>query len=238
MIATRTTAADYQRVFEVERQQVYPVIDAFEATCGFALDRAKLEAAARVLACPIKKSAPHWQHGRVIYAAARRRLVAHPGPVMLLDIGSAKGFSALCLQWAADDADAAAAVVSLDVIDPAGKVYRNTVAEQDGPLTLAETLAAWPESMRVEFRQSTGVAWLTEHDSPIAVALVDGKHSFEIVKKEGALLAKRQWAGDVAIFDDIHIAGVANAVTQLQDRYDFEYLRPLPNRAYAVGVRK
>src|SRR3989304_7206134 len=75
-----------------------PPVEAYEA--AFALERTRLEAAARVLACPIKAGPPNWQHGRVLYALTRRYRLTAEGPLYCLDIGTAKGFSALCLLWA------------------------------------------------------------------------------------------------------------------------------------------
>lgn len=230
----------YQQAFERERAVEYPVIDAFEAECGFAIDRAKLEDAARILACPLKANPPNWQHGRVIYAAVRR-YAERAEPLMLcLDIGTAKGFSALCLHWAVQDGlGHLDSVVSVDVIDPKSHAQRNTVLECDGLKTLYETLAAWPEATHIRFKHDTGIGWLEKSAADrIHVAFVDGKHSFDVVKREGDLIAQRQQCGDLAIFDDLQVPGVAQAVTALDRLYHFVTIAVLPNRAYAVGTRR
>ena len=232
------TADDYRTAFNLERRNVYPVVDAFEAASGYALDRAKLEAAARVLACPVKKNPPCWAHGRILYSATRMRLHGIAGPVNLFEIGSAKGFGALCLLWARQDANHQGPVTSVDVIDPDDWVSRNTVAELDHPLTLRETLAPWPESVLVDFQQSTGIDYLEAHDERIHVAFVDGKHSGPVVEKEGWLLSHRQQHGDVALFDDVHIPAVNRAVEGLSSVYDFQRFDLLPQRALMLGVRK
>lgn len=232
------TAEDYTRAFRLECARAYPMIDVFEARCGHALERGLLESAARVLACPVKAHAPHWQHGRVLYSAARQSFERGDGGVTILDIGSAKGFSALCLLWALMDAGLTGAVISVDVIDPLARVARNTVAECDGLKTLAETLAPWSDAGTITFEQSTGIAWLEQHPARVHVAFVDGKHSGHVVRREGVLLTARQQAGDLAVFDDVHIPDVSQAVVSLQPDYRFEYLEPLPHRHYAIGVRR
>lgn len=242
MTTSALTAADYRAAFETERVREYPVIDAFEAQCGYAIDRVKLETAAKVLACPVKKNPPNWQHGRVLYAAARKYLAGKPsGCWTFLDIGTAKGFSALCLQWALNDHAGGArcsGVTSIDVIDPHARVERKTVAEVDGLLTLAETLALWPEASGIRFVQSTGICWLAAHPERIHVAFVDGKHSGHVVVQEGKLLAARQHRGDLAIFDDVHIPDVSVAVNSLHHDYRLERIELLPNRHYEIGVRR
>lgn len=228
----------YREAFTRECAREYPMVDAYEARCGFAVPTHRLRRAAEVLACPVKVHAPNWQHGRVLYAAARQYLAHASGPVTMLDIGTAKGFSALCLLWAARDADVDARIVSVDVIDPHSTEPRNTVAELDGPVTLYDILKPWPESRDIVFLQSTGIEWLERHGKRVHVAFVDGKHTGSIVRKEGVLLAQRQMTGDLAIFDDVHIPDVSVAVNSLHHDYRLEYLEVLPHRHYAIGVRR
>ncbi len=232
------TADDYRTAFVLESRSVYPCVDAFEQASGYALERSKLEAAARVLACPVKKNPPCWAHGRILYAATRMRLHGIAGPVNLFEVGTAKGFGALCLLWARQDANHQGPVTSVDVIDPHERISRNTVAELDGLKTLRETLDPWPESVLIDFQQSTGIDYLEAHDERIHVAFIDGKHSGPVVEKEGWLLSHRQQHGDVALFDDVHLAPVERAVQGLASVYDFQRFDLLPNRALMLGVRK
>lgn len=241
-LARAVTAADYQAAFELARSIDYPSIDAFEDRCGYRISRPTLEHAARVLACPVKANPPHWQHGRVIYAAARKFLEGKPsGCWAFVDIGSAKGFSALCALWALMDhaggAIVGGAVTSVDVLPPLARVRRNTLAEVDGLKTLPEILDPWPEARGVDFLESTGVAYLESKWQEIDFAFIDGKHEGHVVRQEGKLLAERQESGDLAIFDDCQIPAVSVAVVSLEEFYKFEYLTAGP-REYAVGRRR
>ncbi len=80
------TREAYEAAFQTARLLEYPEVDAFEKRMGYAIQRDRLENAARVLACPLKTSPPHWQHGRVIYAATRKYLESASGPLTMLDI--------------------------------------------------------------------------------------------------------------------------------------------------------
>lgn len=236
---SEVTAETYARIFDLECQQAYPMVDAFEQRMGYAMDRQRLESLARVLSCPYKAAAPCWQHGRVLYAATREYL-ARTGdePVNIFEVGTAKGFSAMCLLTALMDAGAAGWVTSVDVLPQNERVRRNTVAEVDGLKTLAEILEPWPEAKGINFVQSTGIDWLTKHPERVHVAFVDGKHSGTVVRQEGLLLSDRQESGDVAIFDDVHIPEVGAAVDSLKRVYEIERLQVLPKRAYAIARRK
>lgn len=242
-MTTKTlTAADYERAFEAERANEYSAVNAFEQRVGHAIDREKLETAARVLACPVKDNSPNWQHGRVIYAltkdytARNANRAMFDGPFRFLDIGTAKGFSALCLLWGVAE-HCAVFINSVDVIDPSARTRRNTVAEVDELKTLFDILKPWPEAQVIQFHKSTGQKWLQEHTERIHVAFIDGKHSYEAVSWEVALLAERQRSGDVAMFDDVQIAGVAKALKESK-AYEFEYLQVKADRIYAIGTRK
>ncbi len=236
--ATAPALADaYDRIFLDELKSVYPEVEAIEDETGYALTPERYLPAARVLACPLKVHPPNWQHGRVLYAMARTYLQTEPGFVTMLDIGTAKGYSALCLLWALNDAGNSGCVNSVDVRDPDARVKRNSVMEVDGLKTLAEFLQPWPEAGAIKFRQSTGIDWLRAHNIRVHVAFVDGKHDADVVRKEGTLLADKQEAGDLVMFDDVQIPGVAAAVQQL-DGYELRYVDVLPNRRYAIGRRR
>jgi len=233
-----TTAEEYRELFERERANVYPQIDVIERHLGYAVERDRLEVAARVLSCPKKAAAPNWQHGRVIYAVTRHALASRADAlVSLLDIGTAKGFSALCLQWALNDSQCLGAVVSVDVMDPMDRCKRNTVAEVDGLKTLPEILMPWPEARQIRFERSTGRDWLVKHKERVHVAYVDGKHTYDAVSWEATLLSARQQAGDVIIFDDIQVDGVFKAVSELRG-YDVEHVQALPSRRYAIARKR
>lgn len=255
--APQTVSAEtYQALFEKERIHVYPQIDALEQRLRVAADRDRLEAAARVLSCPFKAAEPNWQHGRVIYAVVREYVESNAheyvgqvtGGLMfsLLDIGTAKGFSALCAQWALDDAGRFGIVTSLDVMDPLDRVRRNTIAEVDGLKTLPEILAPWPEADRIRFEQVKApkhmehrgaCSWLMKDDSRIYVAYVDGKHTYDAVSWESAAIARRQHSGDVIIFDDFQVPGIAKAIHEMRG-YDLEYLASIPGKREYVIARK
>ena len=51
------------------------------------------------------------------------------------------------------------------------------------------------------------------------------------------LVDETQGSGDLVMFDDVQIEGVAKAVKELR-AYAIEYVDVLPNRRYAIGVRK
>jgi hypothetical protein len=242
--AQPVTAEAFARIFDTARHKEYPAIDAVEHEYGFAIARSRLEDAARILACPMKDNPPHWQHGRVIYAVARAYLKGRIEPVSLLDCGTAKGFSALCLQWALNDTNGSApmeglgSVTSVDVLDPNGAPIRNSVLELDGPKTLAQFLEPWPEAKAITFKKQTGLEAIQSAPGTIHLAFIDGKHSRRVVLEEGEALYKHQRTGDMVIWDDCQMPEVSSAVSALRAYYWVHEVPCCEYRTYAIGVRR
>lgn len=233
----QATAENYQTVFDLERKVRYPLITFFEGERGYRINKEQLEAAARVLACPIKVNPPNWQHGRIIYAMLRNYLSHYAGErPLLIDIGTAKGFSALIMKWAANDAKVKCVIRSADVIDPEARVPRNTVADCDGIKTLYEILEPWPETKEIEFHQLGGATLMSQSGDRINFAFLDGKHKYDYVRVEAGILRIRQKQGDLILFDDVHIPGVAHAVEELRD-YKKEFIAVNANRRYCIAER-
>lgn len=238
MAKVTATKDQYDSAFLLEARQKYPSIDQFEKLCGHAIDHEWLLRTARVLACPVKVNPPNWQHGRVIYAAFRRWIDQRGDDhVNMLDIGTAKGFSSLCMVRAALDAHVPFKVTSVDVIDPDARARRNTVAEVDGLRTLYETLQPWPESRAVEYVWGKGENWLMMNRGRVHFAFVDGKHTYDAVKKELGYLSMSQSRGDVVILDDVQIPGVAKAVEELRG-YEKVGVNANADRSYVIAEKQ
>jgi predicted O-methyltransferase YrrM len=232
------TPEAYQRAFDIERAHEYPVIDALEARLGFAVDRDRLEAAARVLACPLKKNPPSWQHGRVLYALARSYLAGGGDRRVWVDVGTAKGFSALCMAWAVDDDGSIDKpyVISFDIINPESRESRNSV--EDGK-TIEEFVEPFiPDLPVVDFFHGHVATWAKAVQCPrIGFAFIDGSHTYEGVTADIEAVSPRQRSGDIMLFDDVHIEAVRRAVEETFG-YVFEIITVLPKRQYCIAVKQ
>lgn len=233
---------NYRRAFITENLVMYPSIDAYERSCGFALDKTKLLNAARVLACPVKANPPNWQHGRVLYSTLCKFLTNQDTPWFILDVGTAKGFSALCMLWALQYTGFTQdnwEIHSLDVIDPNARIRRNTVAETTGLLTLYETLEHWKESSLIQFHGINSLEWLKQNSKRrINFAFLDGKHKYEVVAQELDMLSKLQKPGDMIVMDDLQVPGVLEAAQKASGLYHIEQLQASGRRVYGIATRR
>lgn len=240
---TERTRAAYLAAFDLAQRLEYPEIDRLEQNTGFAIARHRLNAAARVLACPLKVNPPHWQHGRVVYAMVRKVLVSGIDG-LLLDIGTAKGFSATMMASALADAGVERRLVSVDIVGPEERVERNSIAElEHGPLTIREYVSRfWPIGTGCEI----GCEWYGGGSQPllrrlkadgckVALAFIDGKHTTQAVHAEAEIIREMQDRGAVIVFDDLQLPQVANAVRDLAG-YTEQYVTAGPRR-YAIATR-
>lgn len=230
------TRAGYDAAFQAERMNDYPVMDELEARLGYAVDRTRLEAAARVLACPLKKNPPNWQHGRLIYALGRAYLAANPGRQTWVDIGTAKGFSACVMSWALADGYHPGDIHSWDIINPLSRDPRNSV--EDGK-TIHEFVAPFrAPDMFIGFSLASDAHSRAHLWDRVNLAFVDGSHTYDGVKADIELLVHRQLPGDIIVFDDMQVPGVAKAVFQVLAGYDVEMVNLMPTRRYAIARRQ
>lgn len=231
---------EYEDAFDRARAIEYEELDRFETLAGFAVARDRLEAAARILQCPVKANAPNWQHGRLLYTLARQYIGWAAAPTVFLDIGTAKGFSAVVLSWAIADSDRRHRVVSLDLVEPDTFVRRNSIVECEKLQTVQQFVAPFAaRDVDIEFRGGGSARWLrdTPSDVHVGFAFVDGKHTFQAVTLEAISIEKRQLRGDVIVFDDVQLGEVARATLQLRN-YRREYIHlSRTTRAYCVAVK-
>jgi predicted O-methyltransferase YrrM len=237
------TKAKYDAIFRDECLKTYPEIDALEKELDFAVDKDRLEAAARVLACPMKVNPPSWQHGRVIYSLLCDKLTRDKAPGIVVDIGTAKGFSAVVMGWAIEDTGTTdVEVVSVDVVAPQDATLRNSVAELDRALSVYEFVDPFISRAVTTtfFGNGSGILLdkLYAQRRRVPFAFVDGKHTLLAVSQDAMYLSRLQVPLDVVVFDDIQIPGVADGARVASQWYAQRFLRAGPSRTYAVGVRR
>lgn len=254
MTATKTqpivAAEIYEQRFASEREREYPDVDRYMQINNLTEpETGNFLMAARTLACPVKENPPCWQHGRLVHgfaveACARAKASRLPH-FTLMDIGTAKGFSALMMQWALDFSGVVGGkVISTDVIDPRDKVRRNTVAEAMAGrwLTLKETLQPWPEAHPITFWGADGseaMRQLRDACAKIPFAFVDGKHSHEAVSRELGLIAGMQSRNDVILVDDLQVQGVRRAFVEIHQSYELQTVTAIADqRVYGVARKR
>ena len=91
-------ASEYHRLWAEAKVQSFPEVDRYEQAAGAAIDPAWFHDLALLTQVVIKKSDLCYQHGRLLYSTLVRytRSRAHDH-LTIVETGTARGFSALCL---------------------------------------------------------------------------------------------------------------------------------------------
>jgi len=198
--------AEYERRWIEARQRAYPVVDRYELESGAAIEPEWLHRLARLTQVTIKSSDICYQHGRLLYATVVQYVRDHPHESLtIVDTGTARGFSALCMAKALSDAGACGKIVSFDVLPHDARILWNCVLDADGPRTRQELLQDYADLVEryLIFQRGDTRREMARTSFPrVHVAFLDSVHTDEHVMAEFSSFRGRQKPGDVLFFDD------------------------------------
>ncbi len=237
--------ADYLRLWQLARSEAYPAIDAYERDCGAVIDSDWLNRLGLLTQVVIKPSAVCYQHGRVLYSTLARYLQAQGGQHLnIVETGTARGFSALCLAKALADSSASGKIFTFDVLPHDVPIYWNCCRDVDGPRTRGELLGEYAELIEkhVVFHQGDTRLALRKIAFPrVHFAFLDSVHTYDHVIYEFAQIGGRQQRGDLTIFDDYTAyPGVAQAADEICGRYGYAatVIAATPQRGYLIAEKR
>jgi predicted O-methyltransferase YrrM len=238
----------YLQLHEDTCKVTYPEIDHLEQQLGYSIDRHWLEDLALHTQVVVKKSKLNYQHGRILYATLRFYLASKDQKssqsITILETGTARGFSALCMSKGMIDANVPGKVVTLDCLPHNQPIFWNCIDDHEGKKTRQQLLAPWSSELdRVVFVQGWTKDQLKRTGlSRVHFAFLDAQHTKEDVLFEYAYVRDRQLPGDIVIFDDVTpglFDGVVDAVRQIEidGLYTVERLTVSNERGYAIARR-
>lgn len=243
----RADANTYQKIWQSARQIAYPIIDQYERETGFAIDREWMDDLALLTQVVIKQSDICYQHGRLLYATLCRYIAQHPNSSLnILETGTARGFSTLCMAKAMKDQQQAGKILTFDVLPHHTKMYWNCIADQHGAQTRAELLHDY-QSMIDEFiifHQGDTKSELGKIEIPrLHFAFLDGQHTYDYVMYEFDYVCQRQKPGDILFFDDYtphYFPGIVKAVDEICDKngYTKNIIQLSTQRGYAITIKQ
>ena len=98
------TREEYLALHEDCKLEKFSVIDKFEESSGFKIDRDYFENLALHTQICIKKSRLNYQHGRILYATLSKYIHDNScNSVNIIETGTARGFSSICMSKAIND---------------------------------------------------------------------------------------------------------------------------------------
>jgi predicted O-methyltransferase YrrM len=245
--APLANADTYKDLWAEAKNKSYPGIDAYEKEMGYAIDQDWFQQLALQTQVVIKQSDLCYQHGRLLYSRLAHYVAHHrPKTITILETGTARGFSALCMARALRDSGQPGKIITFDVLPHQVKMFWNCIADAQGPQTRAELLKDYDELIEeyVIFHQGDTRLELKKVDLPrVHLAFLDGMHTYKYVMYEYGLIKDRQKAGDIIFFDDYtpqFFPGVVRAVDEICDRYGYEkrMIAVSEQRGYVIAHKK
>lgn len=236
----------YESLWRAEKEKSYPETAAFEKTCGFALDKNWLDDLALHTQIVIKDSPLCYQHGPILYAALRRYLADNnKRDLNIVETGTARGFSAVCMARALSNSGATGRIFTFDLLPHRTPMYWNCIDDTQGPKSREALLSPWAaECASVAFIEGDSRIMLEKIALPrVDFAFLDGAHTWQDVIAEFALVAPLQSSGDITVFDDYSanaFPGLVRAVDEGCEKwgYDKTVIRSNERRAYVIAVKR
>ena len=241
---------DYQDLYESALKQDEKDINKFEDRCGYSIDKEWFNDLAFHTQVVKKKEELNFFHGRLLYSLLSKYIndvkpkISSSLPLFILETGTARGFSSLCMSKALNDNCCSGVITTIDCIAHQEKIYWNCIDDHEGPKTRAELLSKWTlELKNIFFIQG----WTNDVLSRIVLnrinfAFLDAQHTKEDVLREFNYISKRQKLGDIVVFDDVTYStfpGVCEALDYIEGNYFYkiERINFSERRGYAIATK-
>jgi hypothetical protein len=170
----------YIDLWQTAKSETFPVVDQFEKTCGFSIDANFFHELALHTQVVLKKSKINYQHGRILYATLRKYIEDHKiDPINIIETGTARGFSTLCLAKALFDSNIGGKILTYDVLPHNRKMYWNCIDDHEGKKTRTELLKNYSDLCEkfIVFHQGNSIIELSKISmTGIGFAFLDAGH--------------------------------------------------------------
>ena len=206
-------------------------VDLLEKENGFSIDKNWLNSLAFQTQIVVKKSELNYAHGRVLYSVLRNylsNLSKENKTINIVETGTARGFSSICMAKALSDSEFEGSICTLDVLPHFKKMFWNCAADHTkGDQNRHDLLNDWDDLTEryIIFMQGYSKHILSKIGlSRINFAFLDGAHTYKDVMFEFNAISKRQKNGDIIVFDDCnkkHFPGIVKAVNDIEKRMNY-----------------
>lgn len=238
---------DYLRLHAEAKQIKYPPVDKLEREYGAAIDKDWFEELALQTQVVVKKSKLNYQHGRMLYSILKNYMAdtSKGEPATILETGTARGFSAVCMAKALKDGNHPGTIITVDTLPHHTPMYWNCINDHKGVNTRQDLLKNYEGLLsRIVFLQGKTDAVLPKLGlKRINMAFLDATHKYDAVIHEFRYVEARQRQGDIVFFDDVTpelFPGVCDAVDTIENehQYSVKRLQITSQRGYAIAKRR
>ena len=239
----------YEALFEEIKEVKHEEIEKLEIRMKHSIEKKWLDALAFVTQIVKKKSELNYSHGRALYSVLSNYLEEkknqnYKDNFTILETGTARGFSAICMSKALIDKKVNGKVLTIDVIAHNKKMYWNCVEDKTGPKKRSELLSNWQEELNnIIFLQGrSSIVFKMIGLKRIHFAFLDGQHDKQTIKEEFNFVSKNQKKGDLIFFDDVNENNFPELYFFVKDlsktkEYSINFINASKDRAYAIAKK-
>lgn len=244
---SETPEAYFIRQWENAKAKEYKPVDEMEQNIGTHIDYDWYHKLALHTQVVKKESDICYVHGRLLYVYVKKYLQEHSlNSLNVLETGTARGFSALCMAKALEDEEREGKIITFDVLPHNHKMYWNCIDDRNGKQTRDELLRNYDTLIGryLIFHQGSTKTELSKlYLNQIHFAFLDAAHDYYHLMTEFDFLKNRQKKGDIIFFDDYTPAlfpGVVKAVDEICRKYNYakEIIRINDRRIYLIATKQ
>ena len=165
--------------------------------------------------------------------------------INIVEIGTAKGFSSLCMAKALDDIKIKGFIKTIDILPHDVSMYWNSIMDYDGKRSRQQLLNDYEYLINkyIKFLHGESEKILPIiGESRIHFAFIDGEHFYDNVLTDGKNISKKQEQGDIIIFDDYTdslFPGVVKAANEICEEFHYKKTKVFSSdeRAYLIAEK-
>lgn len=155
----------------------------------------------------LKKSAINIDHGKILYALLSTYLSENLNQknITIVEVGTAKGFSAICMAKALNDQNVNGKIFTFDILDHTSKRIWNSYADTSYGISRFELLSKWQDIINEYIIFISGFSHINLKKiffNRVNFAFIDGSHYGHDVEFEFKEITKYQLKNDIIFFDD------------------------------------
>ena len=243
----RASKKEYLDLWYNAKNKVHPTIDEYEKLIGYKIEYDWFHELALHTQIVIKKSELCYQHGRVLYSTLSAYINQNDcNNINIVDIGTARGFSAIILSRALfDNNQHLGSITTIDPLPHRKRILWNCIDDNYGPHTREELLSGYGYLIDkyITFKEGRSIDVLPSIKNRIHFAFVDGEHNYENIIYETEHLSNHQKKGDIIVFDDYNknqYPGLVEAVDQfcIKKSYSKKIIKGINARDYVVTSKR
>ncbi len=242
----KASKKEYMEIWNKAKSEQYPLVDEFEQKANFKIDNDFYHELALHTQVVKKKSKILYVHGRLLYSSLRKYIEkSNEKNINIIETGTARGFSALCMAKAMHDANIGGKIITFDVLPHNHKMYWNCIDDHEGKKTRQELLEPYKNLTEkyIWFHQgNTKIELPKLQTDRVHFAFLDSAHEYYYLVDEFLNIKDKQQKGDIVFFDDYTpkmFPGVVKAVDEICEKYNYskQVITISDARAYVIAEK-